>query len=115
MFFVFSHSQRGYCVGGDCMGERSLLIGEISAGGKTVARLKKEMEKRISFYVHDVVFNINVVQVNSMLIYVIGCVNTPGRRVLNNNVNFLQALAIAGGIASLCREKQDQNFSPGRQ
>lgn len=41
------------------------LIGEVSAGGKTVARLKKEMEKRISNYVHDVVLNINVVQVNS--------------------------------------------------
>lgn len=86
------------------------LIGEVSAGGRTVAQLKKEMEKRISHYVHDVVLNINVVQVNSMLVYVIGRVNTPGRLVLNTNVNVLQALSMAGGLNPFAKKSRIRIF-----
>jgi polysaccharide export outer membrane protein len=39
-----------------------------------------------------------VQQVNSLMIYVIGRVNHPGRFVLNAEVNVLQALAMAGGL-----------------
>jgi polysaccharide biosynthesis/export protein len=74
------------------------LIGEVSAGGKTVAQLKKEMEKRISHYVPDVILNVDVRQVASMLVYVIGHVNAPGRFVLNANINVMQALSMAGGL-----------------
>lgn len=86
------------------------LIGEVSAGGKTVAQVKKEMEKRVSYYVHDVILNVNVVQVNSMLIYVIGRVNTPGRLVLNANVNVLQALAMAGGLNPFAKKSRIRIF-----
>ena len=37
-------------------------------------------------------------QVNSLMVYVIGRVNSPGRFVLNTDVNVLQALAMAGGL-----------------
>jgi polysaccharide export outer membrane protein len=73
------------------------LIGQVVARGKTVARLKKEIEEKISPYVPDVILSLEVKQVNSMLIYVIGRVNNPGKFVLNVNVNVLQALSMAGG------------------
>lgn len=73
------------------------LIGELEAGGKTVAQLKKEIEQKIARYVPDSTTTVEVRQSNSMHIYVLGRVNTPGRTILNSNVNVLQALAIAGG------------------
>ena len=88
------------------------LIGEVAAGGKTLAQVKKEMEKRISYYVPDVILNVDVRQVNSMLVYVIGRVNIPGRLVLNANVNVLQALAIAGGPNAFARKSKIRIFRP---
>jgi len=54
------------------------LIGEIKAAGRTVAQLKQEIAKKISPYAPDPTISVEVRQVNSMLIYVIGRVNTPG-------------------------------------
>ncbi len=73
------------------------LIGEIEAGGKTVAQLKKEIEGKIARYVQDTAVTVEVRQSNSMHIYVLGRVNAPGRTLLTANINVLQALAIAGG------------------
>lgn len=74
------------------------LIGQIQASDRTVGDLKQEIEERLKPYVPAPVLSVEVKQVNSMLIYVIGRVNTPGRFVLNANVNVLQALAMAGGL-----------------
>jgi polysaccharide export outer membrane protein len=74
------------------------LIGEIEAAGKMVPQLKQEMEERLAKYVTDLVFSLEVRQINSMVIYVVGRVNSPGRFALNANVNVLQALAMAGGL-----------------
>ena len=74
------------------------LIGEVKAAGKTVAVLHKELEVMLNRFVPDVSLSMEVSQVNSMLIYVIGRVNNPGRFVLNTKVNVLQALAMAGGL-----------------
>jgi len=74
------------------------LLGEITAAGKSAAQLKKELKKKLSpRYILDPVLTLEVRQINSMLIYVIGRVNQPGRFVLNVNINVLQALAMAGG------------------
>lgn len=73
------------------------LIGEMAAGGKTVAQLKKEIEQKIARYVPEAFLTVEVRQLNSMHIYVLGRVQAPGRTTLNANINVLQALAIAGG------------------
>jgi len=74
------------------------LIGEITAGGKTVTQLRGEMESALKRFVPDPILSIEVAQVNSMLIYIIGKVNHPGRFVLNTNIDVMQALAMAGGL-----------------
>lgn len=74
------------------------LIGEVTAGGKTVASLKEELTQRLTRYVPDLVLSVEVKQANSMLVYVIGRVNNPGRLVLNTQISVLQALAMAGGF-----------------
>ena len=76
------------------------LIGEVQAAGRTVAQLKKEISNRLVRFVPDPVLSVGVFQVNSLIIYVIGRVNHPGRFELNGDVNVLQALAMAGGLNS---------------
>lgn len=73
------------------------LVGKLQAGGKTTEEFQAALEVRISRYVPDPVLSVSVAQVNSMVFYVIGRVNAPGRQVLNANVTALQALAMAGG------------------
>ena len=74
------------------------LIGQIPAAGRTVADISKELEQKLARFVPGVDLNVAVHQVNSLIVYVIGRVNSPGRFVLNTDVNVLQALAMAGGL-----------------
>lgn len=74
------------------------LIGEVKAAGRTASQLKTEIEEKLSRYVPDITLSVEVKQVNSLIIYVIGKVNSPGRFVLNANIDVLQALATAGGL-----------------
>jgi polysaccharide biosynthesis/export protein len=73
------------------------MVGEVVAAGKTVSRLQKEIEGKLSLYVKDAVITVEVRQVNSLQIYVLGHVKTPGRSIMTSNIDVLQALAIAGG------------------
>ena len=74
------------------------LVGAIAAGDKTLEQLTEELEKKLSRFVPDLNLSVVVHQVNSMMVYVIGKVNNPGRFVLNSNIDVLQALAMAGGL-----------------
>jgi polysaccharide export outer membrane protein len=86
------------------------LLGLVKAAGKTVGQLKAELEKRISEYAPDPVLNLEVKQVNSMIIYVIGRVNTPNRFILNANVSVLQGLAMAGGLNPFAKRNSIKVF-----
>jgi polysaccharide export outer membrane protein len=86
------------------------LIGEVQAAGRTLPDLKQEIGKRIVKYAPKEEVNLEVKQVNSMLIYVIGRVNQPGRFVLNTNVNVLQALSIAGGLNPFAKRNDIKIF-----
>lgn len=74
------------------------LIGQVKATGRTVAEITTEVEQKLARFVPDVTLSVVVQQVNSMMVYVIGRVNNPGRFAVNADVNVLQALAMAGGL-----------------
>lgn len=74
------------------------LIGELVAAGKTVAKLKKELEEKLTGYVVDAGLTVEVRQSNSLFVYLIGKINVPGRQMLLAHTNVLQALAMAGGL-----------------
>ena len=80
------------------------LVGTITAGGKTLDQLSKELETKLARYVPDLNLSVLVHQVNSMMVYVIGKVNKPGRFVLNSNIDVMQALAMAGGLNPFAEE-----------
>jgi len=91
------------------------LLGVLRAGGRSVASLKSEIEEGIRRFVPDPVLSLDVRQVNSMIVYVIGRVNHPGRFPLTSEITVLQALAMAGGMTPyaelkdirICREEGD--------
>ena len=74
------------------------LIGRVLAEGKRLEDLEQDLHKRLTHYVPDPILTIEVMRVNSLMIYVIGKVNRPGRFELNDNINVMQALALAGGL-----------------
>ena len=86
------------------------LIGELNAAVKTIAELQEELEQKIAHFVPGPVVSVEVTNVNSMLIYLIGRVNNPGRFILNTNVNVLQALATAGGLNAFAKRSKIKIF-----
>jgi len=74
------------------------LIGEIRAAGKTVEQIREEIKQKISVYAPDPVLSVEVRQVNSMIIFVLGRVNNPGKFSVNAKTSVLQGIAMAGGL-----------------
>ena len=86
------------------------LIGRVPAEGKSLDDLKKLMVERLVKYVPDPIVSMEVLRLNSLMIYVIGKVNRPGRFELVDNINVLQALALAGGLNTFARSSHVKIF-----
>jgi len=78
----------------------SPLAGDISAIGKTVEELRRELVERLKRYMPDPVVTVTVLEIRGNKIYVIGQVNTPGEFVVNPRVDVMQALSLAGGTTA---------------
>jgi polysaccharide biosynthesis/export protein len=76
------------------------LAGEISAVGKTVEELRRELVERLSRYIPDLVVTVAVLEIKGNKIYVIGQVNQPGEFIVNPRVDVMQALSLAGGTTA---------------
>jgi polysaccharide export outer membrane protein len=91
------------------------LIGRVVAQGKCLDELRQVIGKRLAKFVPNAVLSMEVLQVNSLRVYVIGNVNRPGQFVLNDNINVLQALALAGGLNPFARSSQVKVFRQSSQ
>ncbi|GAB6268090.1 MAG: polysaccharide export protein [Smithella sp.] len=90
------------------------LIGDIQATGKTPSQLKAEMEGKLDRYVPGGALSLEVKQINSLIIYVIGKVNAPGRFIMNANVNVLQAIAAAAGLNPFAKRNKIKVYRQGK-
>jgi polysaccharide export outer membrane protein len=81
------------------------LVGQVRADGLQLAELKAVLTQRMNRFVPDAIISVQVLQVNSQVIYVIGNANRPGRYQLHGNINVLQALSIAGGLNPFARTR----------
>jgi len=90
------------------------LIGDIKATGKAPSQLKAEMESKLNRYVPGGTLSLEVKQINSLIIYVIGKVNAPGRFIMNANVNVLQAIAAAAGLNPFAKRDKIKVFRQGK-
>ena len=82
------------------------LVKELTAAGQSVKELEKMLVEKLTKFVPEPDLSIDVAQVNSMMIYVIGKVNAPGRFAMNTRIDVLQALAVAGGLNPFAKEKE---------
>jgi polysaccharide export outer membrane protein len=86
------------------------LIGEIKVGGQPVAWVEESIKSSLEKYIPDPVLSVSLTQTGSLVIYVIGKVNSPGKFALNDNIDVLQALAVCGGLNTFAKEKEIKIF-----
>lgn len=90
------------------------LVGDIQTADKTPFQLRTELAKKLERYVPRVVLSVEVKQINSLIIYVVGKVNAPGRFIMNSNVDVLQAIATAGGLNIFAKRSKIKVFREGK-
>lgn len=73
------------------------LIGQVRAAGRTSEAVADEVVERLKQFMPDPVVVVSVVSILGNKIYIIGQVNNPGEYVMNNDLDVMQALSVAGG------------------
>ncbi len=80
------------------------LTGTISAAGKSIEALKKEMTEKLTEYIAEPVVNIAVKSAEGNAVYVMGQVKNPGKFVMTEPMNVMQVLSLAGGLTPFAAE-----------
>jgi polysaccharide export outer membrane protein len=73
------------------------LAGNVVARGRPVAEIEREIASRIERYIPEPVVTVSVLKVQGNSIHVIGKVARPGEFIMNDDVDVMQALSMAGG------------------
>ena len=74
------------------------LIGDVSASNITADQLAGNITERFKAYKENPSVSVNVLEVNSYYVFVVGEVNVPGKLSLKSYTTILQALSLAGGF-----------------
>jgi len=82
------------------------LAGDLVAGGRSVGDVQAELVTRIEEYIPDPVVTVQVAKIDGNTIYVLGKVNRPGAYVMQRPLDVMQALALAGGLATFAQENR---------
>ena len=82
------------------------LIGDVPAAGLTANVLAKRISERLTEYVSSPIVTVQVKEVNSYFIYVMGEVIRPGKYPLKSYVNVMQGIALGGGFAPFANKNK---------
>jgi len=82
------------------------LIGDVPAAGLTANVLAKRISERLTEYVSSPIVTVQVKEVNSYFIYVMGEVVRPGKYPLKSYVNVMQGIALGGGFAPFANKNK---------
>ena len=74
------------------------LVGRVHVAGFTVEQTEEKLNKLLKTYIRDPQVAINVAEVHSQPVSVLGAVNTPGVHQVQGQKTLLEMLALAGGI-----------------
>lgn len=74
------------------------LVGIVQAADKTPDELQNFLREQLEQYIPGPEVNISMLAVEGNQIYIIGEVTRPGPYVMTNNLDVMQALALAGGL-----------------
>ena len=81
------------------------LAGAVHVAGMTVQQTEQELDKVLSKYIRNPQVVVNVVEVRSQPVSVVGAVNSPGVQQVHGHKTVLEMLALAGGV------RQDAGYS----
>ncbi len=82
------------------------LIGDVPAAGLTANTLAKRISERLTEYVSSPIVTVQVKEVNSYFIYVLGEVLKPGKYPLKSYANVMQGVALGGGFAPFAKKNK---------
>ena len=80
------------------------VLGDVQAEGLTPETLTEYLEEAFAQYIKTPKVSVIVRQINSLKIYVLGQVQTPGVFPLQGEMTLLQAIAQAGGFAEWAKK-----------
>jgi polysaccharide export outer membrane protein len=74
------------------------LVGRVHVAGLTVQQCEQELNKHLSTYIRHPQVAINVKELRSQPVSILGAVNTPGVHQVQGHKTLLETLSLAGGI-----------------
>lgn len=74
------------------------LVGRVHVAGETVQKAEQDLNKILSTYIREPQVVVNVAEVRSQPVSVLGEVNTPGVHQVQGHKTLLEMLALAGGL-----------------
>ena len=82
------------------------LIGDVPAANLTANNLAKRISDRLTEYMASPIVSVQLKEVNSYFIYVLGEVSKPGKYPLKSYANVMQGISLAGGFAPFARKNK---------
>ena len=80
------------------------LVGTVQAAGRTPDEIQAEVEQRLTRFFPEPVVTVSILRVAGNKLYVTGQVNQPGQFTVDQPVDVLQAIALAGGLTAFADE-----------
>lgn len=82
------------------------LIGDVPAAGLTANTLAKRIGERLTEYMSSPIVSVQLKEVNSYFIYVLGEVTKPGKYPLKSYTNVMQGISLAGGFTVFAKKNK---------
>ena len=82
------------------------LIGDVPAANVTANNLAKRISDRLTEYMASPIVSVQLKEVNSYFIYVLGEVTKPGKYPLKSYANVMQGISLAGGFAPFAKKNK---------
>jgi len=80
------------------------LAGELVAEGKTVTELQAALKNNLAEYLAEPVVTVSVNSVSGNTVHIMGKVSQPGSFTMNQTLDVMQALSLAGGLSPYAEE-----------
>jgi len=74
------------------------LVGRVHVAGLTVQESEQELDKRLSTYIRHPEVAVNLKEVRSQPVSVVGAVNSPGIHQVQGRKTLLEMISLAGGL-----------------
>lgn len=82
------------------------LIGDVPAANLTANNLAKRISERLTEYMSSPIVSVQLKEVNSYFIYVMGEVMKPGKFPLKSFTNVMQGISLAGGFTTFANKNK---------